>query len=156
MPARRSAHLLGFWLGLALIGCGPSSSSEQPAAAIARSLPGDLAALLPEGATLCHSESATEPINYQLWIFRRPESAYLEFPEKLPGLERHDMPASVLLRLIKAKAPWLDPGPANDGACRYTHWTSGDAELQVREITTPSGWYASIESIPIGEATRHP
>lgn len=55
------------------------------------------------------------------------------------------LPASVLERVLAAKAPWVEPGRSQPDVCRFTHWTRGDAEYQVREIVTDRGWIATVE-----------
>lgn len=127
-----------------------------------RGLPTELSRLLTADVVLCHHEAAESPAQYQLWIFRHPHGAYLDLPVQAPskgrsrrgerrhlheggGPERHELPTSVLERMLAAKAPWVEPGRSQPDVCRFTHWASGDAEYQVREIVTDRGWFASVE-----------
>lgn len=146
---------LGLWIfaagvsALAGGGCAPSSPSVSPAGGPASGeLPPELAGLIPPGATLCHSEAVDSPAAYRLWIFRDPEGAMLEFPDGLPGFERHDLPGSILDGFLGAKAPRLERGNLRGQACRFTHWAGGGAEYQVREAMTDRGWFATVEQLP--------
>lgn len=139
------------WVGVALASALPAGCGGQPhqaersGAELRRELPDELARLLPAAAIECHRESANSPGPYTLRIFRCPEGRWLEFPAGLPGLERHDLPASVLGRILAAKARGLEVGTPRGEVCRFTHWRRGDAEFQVREIVTDRGWFATVE-----------
>lgn len=139
------------WAGIALAsalpaGCGgPPRQAERSGAELRRELPDELARLLPGTAVECHRESAGVPGPYTLRIFRCPGGDWLEFPAGLPGLERHDLPASVLGRTLAAKVPGLEVGTPRGEVCRFTHWGLGAAEFQVREIVTDRGWFATVE-----------
>ena len=126
-------------------GCGHSMTPERSGSQMRLDLPDDLARLLPDGVIECHHESDENPEPYALWIFRDPEGHLLDFPSELPGFERHELPGAVLARLLESKVPRLRPGPPRGGACRYSHWTTGDTEYQVREFVTDGGWFASVE-----------
>lgn len=147
-PALRAVGL-GLTIGLAALGpagCARTGTqAERSGEAMRRDLPEELARLLPADVIECHRESATAPAPYTLRIFRRPGGTWLEFPKKLPGLERHDLPARVLEGLLAAKVPGLDAGRPRSGVSRFTHWSRGNVEYQVREIVTDLGWFASVE-----------
>jgi hypothetical protein len=127
-----------------------------------RGLPTELSRLLPADVVQCHHEAFESPAPYQLWIFRHPHGSYLDFPvqasregrsrpverrhlKKGAQPERHELPASVLTRILAAKAPWVEPGRSRRDVCRFTHWSKGEAEYRVRELVTDRGWFASVE-----------
>jgi hypothetical protein len=147
-PAIRAA-VWGAAIGLTILatpGCTRSGpSSERSGEEMRRELPEPLSRLLPPDVVECCHETAQSPATYQLWIFRRPGGSWLDFPKKLAGRERHDLPAQILEGMLAAKAPWLAPGRLQSTTCRYTHWTNGDTAYQIREIVTDRGWFASVE-----------
>ena len=68
------------------------------------------------------------------------------------------MTQSVLLRqiaylkaenqILRSRLPSLAPGAPTEPRCRFTHWRLADgAEVQVREVVTDRGWFASVERV---------
>ncbi|WP_435020139.1 hypothetical protein TA3x_001667 [Tundrisphaera sp. TA3] len=110
-------------------------------------LPESVAGLIPEGAILCLDEERHDGALHQ-WILRDPAGTWLAFPAGKGGPERHDMPPSALETILASRLPGLDRGTPREKRCRYTHWTAPDgAEIQVREILTDRGWFASVERV---------
>lgn len=139
-----------------LAGCTPTESPERSGPEMLGELPAGIAEELPDDVILCHRESTETPAKYQLWIFRSPAGALREIPSakgaagpakprKAEDTERHDLPASILVRILAAKVPRLEVGTPRADVCRYSHWTAGDAEYQVRQVVTDRGWFATVE-----------
>jgi len=62
--------------------------------------------------------------------------------------EKHEMPASAIESIIRSKLRSMSIGRPEQPRCRYTLWRSSDgAELQVRELITDQGWFASVERV---------
>jgi hypothetical protein len=138
---------------LAVAGCGASGrSSLELGSPEARSrLPEDVAALIPEDVVLCLDEAHTDNA-YRIWILRRPGGTWLELPARRgrgkDKVESHNMPPSALLGVLRSRLPVLDAGKPTEPRCRYTHWRLPDgAEVQVRELITDRGWFASVERV---------
>ncbi len=149
---RGPTHLALAWssalvLSASLCGCGSSGASERTGEAMRSLFPADLQKILPPDSVVCHEETTEGPTLYRLWIVRRPTPEYLDLPANLEGLEDHLLPADILIRLIRAKVPRLELGQPSSEGCRFTHWRTGSAEYQLRELTTSNGWFASIELI---------
>ena len=139
---------VGLVLALAghLAGCDGPRSLELTGEEIRRRLPGEVVELLPTGSILCHDEEAQGGA-YHLWILRKPGGTWLAFPGR-KRVEHHSMPTSALETILRSKLPSLDRGQPVERRCRYTHWPAKDgAEIQVREIITDQGWFASVERV---------
>jgi hypothetical protein len=136
---------------LAVAGCGRSGSTSLELVgpdALAR-LPKEVASLLPEDVVLRLDETGHDG-DYQLWILSRPDGSRLHFTPKVKGLESHEMPPSALRSLIVSRLPSLDLGGPSDTHCRLTHWRLPDgAEIQIRELVTQKGWFASVERVAL-------
>lgn len=48
--------------------------------------------------------------------------------------------------MFDAKAPAVRLGAPRQPRGRFTHWRLGEAEIQVREVITENGWFASLET----------
>jgi hypothetical protein len=115
-----------------------------------RRLPAEVADLVAEDVTLCLDEARSDG-TYHLWILRHSGETWMRAP-KLPRgrgrAETHDMPASAIESLIRSRFPSMSMGRPEQPRCRFTHWKSSDgAELQVRELITDQGWFASVERV---------
>lgn len=142
--AARTAALLVTLLMLA--GCTGPRGVEWDGDEARRRLPREVAAIVPPAAVLCHDEVREEE-GYHLWILRQPAGAWLAFPP-LKGFEQHAMPASAIEAVLRAKVPHLPRGHSPDRRCRYSHWRADDgAEVQVREVITDQGWFATVERV---------
>ncbi|MDX2037646.1 MAG: hypothetical protein SFX72_13420 [Isosphaeraceae bacterium] len=151
--ARRSlaSALVAAACAAAAGGCGfASAQPELVGPAALERLPESVRGLVPSDSILAHEEEGRDG-GYRLWILRKPGGSRIEFPRrdrKHTDYEHHDLPASALLGLIQAKAPQLERGTPVDPKCRFTHWTATDrAEIQMRELITDRGWFASIERL---------
>lgn len=144
-----SASLLASWISCVVAGgCGPAGGPSGPVVKPGVELPGVLAALLPAGSTLLHSESTDAPTEYRLWLFRGPGPRLVALPEDVKGLEKHDLPGAVLDGLLGSRCPRLDRGDLRRVTCRFAHWSRDGVEYQVREALTDQGWFASLEQLP--------
>lgn len=149
-PRRRPPRALvrtGYVLALAghLLGCG-GQNPELTGEEARKRLPEEVARLVPDDAILCHDEEGHEG-TYRLWILRAPGGKRIEFPKR-KGLEHHEMPVSALETILRSKLPSLGRGQPVDRHCRYTHWRARDGhEIQIREIVTDQGWFASVERV---------
>ncbi|WP_165245614.1 hypothetical protein [Paludisphaera soli] len=154
MPSERSRAALAVglvaWTLLApgCWGSGAASLELVGPEALAR-LPRAVASQLPDDVVLCLDETGHDG-DYRLWILRRPEGSRLQLSPKLKGLESHEMPASALRSLLVFRMPTLDLGGPSDSHCRLSHWRLPDgAEIQIREIVTEKGWFASVERVAL-------
>ncbi len=126
-------------------GAGPELSGPE---ALAR-LPKEVTSQLPQDVVLCLDESGHDGA-YRLWVLRRPDGSRLRFAPKPKGMESHEMPASALRSLLVSRLPSLDLGGPADPQCRLTHWRLADgAEVQIRELVTADGWFASVERVAL-------
>ncbi|WP_337174646.1 hypothetical protein [Paludisphaera sp.] len=154
MPARLAA--LAWALALAAGGCGEGGGFvERSGAEALRRLPPEVADLVPEDAVLCLDEARADG-DYRIWILRRPGGTWLDLPAErprakgAPQVESHDMPPSALLGVLRSRTPGLDPGEPAEPRCRFSHWKLPDgAEVQVRELVTDRGWFASVERVAL-------
>jgi hypothetical protein len=128
-------------------GCGPSQTVERTGEAARREVPSVLSSLLPPEFVLCHHRAAERPAPYDLWIVRAPSPFELVVPETAAQRRQMALPAASLIGLMKVEAPWLDPGAPTSSQARFSRWHADDADYQVREMTTASGWFASLERI---------
>lgn len=149
-PGRISSRTSIVGALLLLIGCGPTVSVELSGAEMLREVPAGLVEFLPEDAVLCHDERSDDG-TYRLWILRSPSRTLLKLPDDLPEFQQRRLPASVLVRILDRTAPWLDPGEAEGDSCSFARWHGEGADLQVREILTPNGWYATVEEFAHGD-----
>lgn len=111
-------------------------------------LPQSIRGLVPEATVLCFEEQG-EGGSYSLFLLRNPGGDWLPAPKKKPaGWEQHRMPATALEGLIATKLPSLTTGKPKEPRCLLTHWRDADgAEIQVRELVTEQGWFASVERV---------
>ncbi len=136
-------------------GCGRPESCgillELTGDELRRRLPEEVAGAVAEGAVLCLDEPRSDGA-YHLWILRHPGGTWLSFPPRRPGRrhphETHEMPPSALESILRSRLPSLTTGNLREPRCRLTHWRSADgAEIQVRELITDQGWFASVERV---------
>ncbi|MFO0907142.1 MAG: hypothetical protein U0794_02060 [Isosphaeraceae bacterium] len=133
-------------LSALLLGCGGSRSLELTGDEVRKRLPEEVSSLVPADAILCHDEEGQHGA-YRLWILRKPAGSRIEYPKRR-GLEHHAMPTTALESLLRSRLPSLDSGTPVDRHCHYTHWRATDgSEIQVREIVTDQGWFASVERV---------
>jgi hypothetical protein len=136
-------------MALASLGCGQRGGVAlelRGPEALAR-LPREAAELIPEDSILCLDEARRDGA-YRLWILRRPGGAWLSFAEKAKRAEQHRMPSSALEAVLRTRLPSLESGRPLEPHCRFTHWKLADgAEIQVRELITERGWFASVERV---------
>lgn len=152
-PRRRTPALI---LALAsAIGCGRAGDDfeELTGPEALRRLPGQVAELAPADAVLCLDDGRPDG-SYRIWILRRPGGTWLDLPrarlggKAAGGPDSHDMPATALLGVLRSRLPSLAPGAPTEPRCRFTHWRLADgAEVQVREVVTDRGWFASVERV---------
>lgn len=110
-------------------------------------LPEEVAALVPEDAILRLDEDRADGA-YRIWILQRPGGTWLEFKPKPRGMDRHQMPSSALESILQSRLPSLERGRPLEPHCRFTHWRLADgAEIQIRELITEQGWFASVERL---------
>lgn len=58
------------------------------------------------------------------------------------------MPPSAQEGLFRSRLPGIDRGKPAEPRCHCTHWTAADgAAIQVRELVTDQGWFASVERV---------
>ncbi|OJW19929.1 MAG: hypothetical protein BGO49_10390 [Planctomycetales bacterium 71-10] len=143
------------WALASALGCGRAGGyvGEQTGPEARRRLPAEVAELIPEDAVLCLDDARPDG-SYRIWILRRPGGTWLDVPKARPGgkaatqADSHDMPATALLGVLRSRIPGLDPGEPKEPRCRFTHWKSSDGvEIQVRELITDHGWFASVERV---------
>lgn len=142
----RRVHLAGLFISVVgcFAGCGGSRNLELTGEKARHRLPRDVFGIIPEDAILRHEEEGEEG-GYHLWILHKPGGKWITFPKR-KGLEHHTMPTSALEAILQSKLPSLERGEPVERRCLYTHWTAGDgAEIQLREIITDQGWFASVE-----------
>jgi len=134
----------------AVAGCRPGPLGPAVGGDVAlEGLPGEVAALMPEGAVLCLDETARDGA-YRLWIIRGPGARRIDLPRKPRGIESHDRPASALRNLLTARLPNLVIGDPAEPRCRFTHWKLAEgAEIQIREWIAGGEWFASVERIAL-------
>lgn len=141
---------LGAVLALAAVGCSPDgggTSLELTGPEALGRLPEGVLELIPADAILCHDEEMQNG-DLHLWIVRKPGGTWLTFPAKTKGLDHHDMPPSALLSILGDRLPALKAGEPSERRCRFTHWPTAEREeIQVREIVTDHGWFASVERV---------
>ncbi|WZO97808.1 hypothetical protein EP7_004859 [Isosphaeraceae bacterium EP7] len=133
--------------GLCPAGCGTTGQAERSGEEMRQELPTELAALLPADVAICHAESVDGEISYRLWVVRREKAELLTLPKSLRGVERHELPATVLTQMLTLKAPGLEHGTPVGKTCRFTHWDGTGCEYQAREVVTDRGWFATLERI---------
>ncbi len=142
------------WAFVAAAGCGRATGGfeELTGPEARRRLPAPVAELVPEDAVLCLDDARADG-SYRIWLLRRPGGTWLDVPKAGPRgkaesrPDSHDMPPSALLGVLRSRLPGLDPGEP-EGRCRFTHWRlPGGAEVQVREIVSDRGWFASVERV---------
>lgn len=143
------------WALAASAGCGPAAGGfeESTGPDALRRLPGQVAELVPADAVLCLDDARPDG-SYRIWILRNPDGDWLDVPKSGPRgrpaarPDSHDMPPTALLGLLRSRLPGLDPGEPSGRRCRFTHWRLPDgAEVQVREIVSDRGWFASVERV---------
>jgi len=136
-------------MAMASCGCrerGDAAPELTGPEALAR-LPTEAVELIPEDSILCLDETR-QGGNYRIWILRRPCGGWLAFPEKSKRIEQHRMPSTALEAVLRSRLPSLESGRSREPHCRFTHWRLTDgAELQVRELITERGWFASVERV---------
>lgn len=143
------------WLVLAMM-MAPCGCSERDGAirdltgpeALAR-LPKEVAALVPADSILRLDEDRPDDA-YRLWILHRPGGSPLAFEPKPRGMDQHQMPPSALEAILQTRLPSLERGRPLEPHCRFTHWRLADgAEIQIRELVTEQGWFASVERVAL-------
>ncbi len=133
-------------------GNGGGESLELSGAEARRRLPAEVAELIAEDTILCLDETRSDGA-YQLWLVRRPEGTWMRTPQASRGREKpetHDMPATAIESIFRSRLPSTSVGKPDPPRCRFTHWKASDgAELQVRELITDQGWFASVERVAL-------
>ena len=138
-------------IGLAwAVGCGtpaPTAIDIRGAEMIGR-LPASVRDQVPPRSVLRFEERG-EGGAYSLQILHESGGERLATPKKKPtGWEQHRMPATALEGLLATKLPSFPLGQTRESRCLLTHWRDPDgAEIQVREIVTDQGWFASVERV---------
>ncbi len=152
-PRRSTRAAVVVWALISAIGCGRGGFPEATGPEALARLPGQVAELVPEDAVLCLDDARSDG-SHRIWILRRPGGTWLTFPTAGPRgksaiqTETHETPATALTGVLRTRLPSLDPGGPIGGRCRFTHWRLPDgAEVQVRELVTDRGWFASVERV---------
>jgi len=110
-------------------------------------LPPEVAALIPDDSVLRLDQDRADGA-YRIWILQRPGGTRLEFSPKPRGMDQHRMPPSALESILQARLPSLERGRPLESHCWFTHWRLADgAEIQIRELVTEQGWFASVERV---------
>jgi hypothetical protein len=136
-------------LACAVAGCG-AEETRRGAGDLRAALPVELAERLPPGLEVCFDEASDHPAAYRLWLVRAPGHQWLEPPRTLGAGHPHELPERILRGMFAAKAPGIDLGAPRHPRGRSTHWKLGEAEVQIREIVTENGWFASVETFQPG------
>lgn len=149
------AAILACWALASALGCGGAGGAfeEISGPGALRRLPAQVAELAPPDVVLCLDDARPDG-SHRIWILRHPGASWLDIPTGSPRgksairPESHDMPPSAVLGVLRSRMPGLDPGEPAERRCRLTHWRLPDgAEIQVREILTDRGWFASVERV---------
>ena len=112
-------------------------------------LPREVAELVPADSVLRLDEDRPDGA-YRLWILQRPGGSRLEFKPKPWGMDQHQMPPSALETILQSRLPSLERGRPLEPHCWFTHWRLADgAEIQIRELITEQGWFASVERVAL-------
>jgi hypothetical protein len=149
------AAILASWALASAFGCGDAGGrfEEMSGPEALRRLPAQVAELTPPDVVLCLDDARPDG-SYRIWILRHAGGSWLKIPtgssrdKSASRPDSHDMPPSALLGVLRSRLPDLDPGEPAERRCRFTHWRLPDgAEVQLRELLTDRGWFASVERV---------